>query len=268
MNYDIFLPVDFVTLVPSILTVLACPWLFFKYLQHGWKRVGFSMILLLTLSDFIYSLTVLATLFFPLTSLSTYYRFSFYFCSNFSIYWAASIAFLVYKTLISKDSLNLNKLFIQTLLIVLAVTLTFALIIYPSTMKDIKLVIPIFASLSGAVIFAVVFYVKSIKILRAQSEYEQASTTLYIKNLKYYCFAQFILYVPAMVYLWGMSGLLERLGRFHFTLTNYAEGLASLAGFVNAIIFLKQGNIKEYKDPAKDQLYADVTQDLSVSILS
>jgi hypothetical protein len=58
-----------------------------------------------------------------------------------------------------------------------------------------------------------------------------------------------------------MSGFLNFMDNsFHITVSVYAEGLASLAGFVNAIIFLKQGNVKEYKTP-KDQLSLDVTQD-------
>jgi len=105
---------------------------------------------------------------------------------------------------------------------------------------------------------------KSIKILRSQSEYEQESTKLYIKNLQYYCFAQFALYVPAMIFLWGMSGFLDSLdNKVHANLSIYAEGIASLAGFVNSIIFFKQGNIREYKAP-RDRLNLDITQDLTL----
>jgi len=110
-------------LLPSFLTVLTCPLLFYKYAQKGWKKTGFSMIFILILSDFLYSLIVLATYFFPYANLSRIYRFSFYFCASFSIYWASAIAFLVYKTLTSKDHINANKLFLKTLLIVFAVTL-------------------------------------------------------------------------------------------------------------------------------------------------
>ena len=134
----------------------------------------------------------------------------------------------------------------------------------PSGRKDITIIIAIYGPLLCAIIFSMIFYLKSIKVLREQSEYEQASTKLYVKNLQYYCFAQFVLYVPAMIYLWGLSGLLDILNSpTHYALSNYSEGIASLAGFVNSVIFLKQGSIKEYKTP-KDRLHLDVTQDLSL----
>ena len=123
MDSEFLLTFNLPLLIPSFLTVIACSWLFFKYCQGGWKRVGFSMIFILALSDFIYSLTVLSTIFFPLVNVSPYYRFNFFFCSNFSIYWAAAIAFLIYKTLFNKDLTNIKKLFTQTLLVVIAVTL-------------------------------------------------------------------------------------------------------------------------------------------------
>jgi len=123
MFSDALAPSNIPTLIPSLLTVITCPWLFFRYAQKGWRRVGFSMIFVLTLSDFLYSSTVLVTIFYPYIDMSPYYRLSFYFCSNFSIYWASAIAFLVYKTLISKDSLNIKKLFLQTLLAALTITI-------------------------------------------------------------------------------------------------------------------------------------------------
>ncbi len=123
MLSDVFAPSNIPCLIPSLLTVITCPWLFFRFAQKGWRRVGFSMIFVLTLSDFLYSSTVLATIFYPYVDMSSYYRLSFYFCSNFSIYWASAIAFLVYKTLKSKDTPNIKKLFIKTLLIALTISI-------------------------------------------------------------------------------------------------------------------------------------------------
>lgn len=127
---NVFLPINIPVLIPSVLTILACPWLFFKYAHQGWKRAGFSMIFILTLSDFLYSLTALTSVFLPYLEFSRYYRFGFYFCSYFSIYWASAIAFLIYKTLTSQDAINTNQLFIKTLLIVLTVTFTCAFLYF------------------------------------------------------------------------------------------------------------------------------------------
>lgn len=110
------------------------------------------------------------------------------------------------------------------------------------------------------------FYFKSIKFLRSQSDYDQSFINRYIKSLQLYCFAQFALYGPAIIYLLGMSGFLDGMtAPIHGIISIYAEGLASLAGFINTIIFLKQGNVKEYK-ASKDQLNLDMTQDLSLLV--
>lgn len=128
MFEDVFFPMNIPLLIPSVLTILACPWLFVKYANQGWKRAGFSMIFILTLSDFLYSLTVLTSVLFPYAVMSNYYRFGFYFGSYFSIYWASAIAFLVYKSLTSQNAINTKQLFIKTLLIVLTGTLACVLV--------------------------------------------------------------------------------------------------------------------------------------------
>lgn len=241
-------------LIPSFLTALTCPFLFFKYAQKGWKRTGFSMIFILILSDFLYSLIVLATYFFPYADFSHIYRFGFYFCSNFSIYWASAIAFLVYKTLTSKGSINANKLFLKTLLIVLAVTLICVDLMY-NRIKQIQFSSMLrYAPLLLGIFLSLIFYLKSIKFLKSQSEFQQGPITLYIKNLQYYCFTQLALYLPSIVFILGMSGIGEDDTTSKVAISVFSEGLASLAGFVNSLIFLKQGKVKEYQAPPQEQL--------------
>ncbi len=117
-----------------------------------------------------------------------------------------------------------------------------------------------------AILVSSVFYFKSIKFLRSQLDYEQSFINRYIRSLQFYCFAQFTFYGPALVFLLGMAGILEGTdSSTHANISMYTEGLACLAGFVNTIIFLKQGNVKEY-EASKDQLNLDVTQDLSLLV--
>jgi len=138
--------------------------------------------------------------------------------------------------------------------------------IYTRIVHNEVILIAIYAPLACVILISSVFYFKSIKFLRSQLDYEQAFINRYVKSLQLYCFAQFALYGPAIVYLLGMSGFLDFMrSPIHTTVSVYAEGLASLAGFVNAIIFLKQGNVKEYR-ASKDQLNLDVTQDLSLLV--
>ena len=126
----------------------------------------------------------------------------------------------------------------------------------PNKVKQVQIsTILLFALLLLGVFLALIFYLKSIIFLQAQSEFEQGPINHYIKSLRYYCFAQFAFHLPAIIYILGITGI----GDFDFsptktTISIYAEGLASLAGFFNSLMFLKQGKIREYKAPPKEQL--------------
>jgi len=214
------------------------------------------MIFLLVLSDFFYSLIVLASYYYPYMSMHLIYRFGFYFCSYFSIYWAFAIAFLVYKTLTGTNNIPIQRLFIRTLLVVVAFTLLCAYLMYGQIKKLQLSSILIHASLICGVLLALIFYLKSIRFLKSQSQFQQGPINLFIKNLQYYCLTQFVLYLPSIIFILTISGFIREFDEnsVEIPFSIFAEGLASLAGFVNSIIFLKQGNVKEYQTPANEQL--------------
>lgn len=92
------------SLISSILTCFACLWLFYKFCRLQQKNIGFSMIFILSISDFFLSILMIATTtihlgdnqYDILTHLS-------YFLIFFSIYWASAMAFLVFHSLKDQD---------------------------------------------------------------------------------------------------------------------------------------------------------------------
>ena len=123
-NWDSFV-VMLPVIIPAALTCLTCPYLFFKYFFHREKSLGFSMVFLLTLSDWIFSLAALMSAIIPDLRLSEVYRIGLYTGMFFSIFWAAAIAYLIYKSLITRD-FDPKKSFIRTfaLVLVLSISLT------------------------------------------------------------------------------------------------------------------------------------------------
>jgi len=106
-----------------------------------------------------------------------------------------------------------------------------------------------------------IFYWKSIKLLREQSEYEQKSTRSYVKNLQCYSIAHLLTYAPSVVYVLILSGyfaFFDISTNANYYITLITEGIASLAGFINSMIFLIQGPLKENLT-SKDLLNMDLS---------
>ena len=114
------------TLLPSGLTCISCLWLFFKFFFEKRKTIAFSLIFILALSDFIFSLTGIISHFFPLTILSQTYRIALFLTSHFSIFWVSAISFVVYKSLKERD-LNSKALVMKSVIGIFTISVIFAL---------------------------------------------------------------------------------------------------------------------------------------------
>ena len=110
--------------IPASLTCLTCPYLFIKYFLQKEKNMGFTMIFLLTLSDFIFSLAALSSSVYPYLPFGRLYRFSLCMGMYFSILWASAIAFLIYKSL-QLGNFSSKKTFFKTLALVIVLSLLF-----------------------------------------------------------------------------------------------------------------------------------------------
>jgi len=127
LNMIISLPDVFSNLLPGALTCLSCLWFFFKYFFQTNKNIGFSLIFVLTLSDFFFSLTVIISLFFPYSHLGGIYHVAIFISLQFSIFWASAMSYLVYKSLKNKD-FNTWKSFWTTIIVLLSLALAFAIL--------------------------------------------------------------------------------------------------------------------------------------------
>lgn len=107
--------------ITAFISCCACVWVFFRYLIQIKKTIGFSMILVLAISDFVYSINVIVNNLFPAWTLS-FYNPVFFFAIFFSIMWTSAISLLVYKSLANNSS-NMKKLFAKTLITVLSISL-------------------------------------------------------------------------------------------------------------------------------------------------
>lgn len=105
------------THLPVSLTVLSCLWLFFKYCKQTQKGTGFTLIVILTVSDLIFSLTSLGATIFPFVFMRYVYQTLFYTTTYFSVLWASAMAFIVYKSLKEKDFDSRTIIFKWTLMI-------------------------------------------------------------------------------------------------------------------------------------------------------
>jgi len=90
-------------IIPQSITGIACIWFFCRYLCQPQKSLGYVLVLILTLSDFIFSINILWFNFFtPQTinpTISMTFVLLYYASLDFSIFWASGIAFLVYRSL-------------------------------------------------------------------------------------------------------------------------------------------------------------------------
>ncbi len=90
-------------LIPASLSCLACFWIFYRYAIALRKSIGFTLILILAISDLLYSLSIIIfkTISLPITgralisiSFLTMY---------FAIIWASVMGYLVLKSLQPKE---------------------------------------------------------------------------------------------------------------------------------------------------------------------
>ena len=105
--------------ISASLTCLGCLWLFYKYCQLKHKNVGFSMIFILSVSDFILGILMLFSRLFYNTGPQLYFLDNvMYFLVFFSLYWASAMAFLVYRSLKDQDYTS-QRMITRTVILVL-----------------------------------------------------------------------------------------------------------------------------------------------------
>lgn len=114
----------FETFIPTGLTILSCIWLLVTYFRLQRKTVGMSMIMVLSLSDIVYAVTVLGGTLFPQFLVSKLYFILFFYSTYFSIFFASVMSLLVYQSLKNKN-FEPKKFFVISLFLVLMLSTVF-----------------------------------------------------------------------------------------------------------------------------------------------
>ncbi len=112
-------------------------------------------------------------------------------------------------------------------------------------------------------LLTIVFYEKSIKLLREQSEHEVLSTRIYVRTLRLYSVVQLLTYGPLILSLLIPSDQAKNIFvGFYEVLWNALESIANLSGLFTALIFASQFTATSHQ-PILDQIDNDLTQDLA-----
>jgi len=116
----------YLTVPATILTLFACIWIFLRYLRQKQKSIGFSMIMILSISDTILSVLLLHSEITHGYLGFTPYYIILYLTMYFSIFWASAISILVYKSLQERNFDSKGRL-AKVIMIVLFPSIAFGL---------------------------------------------------------------------------------------------------------------------------------------------
>jgi len=248
----------------SVCSCIACLWLFYRYIRQMKKSVGSLLIVILGLSDFLYSIDVLLVATSREMKVGDIYLFAYTssFSLCFSILWASAISFIVYKSISDRYS-NQRVCFIKTLVTMLIVALGFTLFQHLMRLSH-----PAFyRMLSGPLIISLIvtltLYQRSIDALKDANTYSLKSTRIYIRNLRYLSLAQLITYGPIVMlsfiqafWTWDLGLGLQRF------VENFVRCLASSSGIVSTVLFSLQGGFT-HQEPSFENSENDLTVDMT-----
>ncbi len=122
MDNDTNIPELLGTLVPATLTCLACIGLFGKYIKMKNQSLGFSVVIILCLSNFIFSTAIiLRKLGFSIVEDMIFLNI-FHTAMFFSIFWASTVSYLVYYSLTDEHFVS-KRIIVKTALVILPLSL-------------------------------------------------------------------------------------------------------------------------------------------------
>ncbi len=115
--------------IVSICSCIACLWLFYRFMRQMKKCIGSLLVVILGISDFLYSANVLLEENFHEIKIGQIYIFAYIhnFSICFSILWASAISWIVYKSLSDRYS-NQKVRFVSTVITILVVSFCFTLV--------------------------------------------------------------------------------------------------------------------------------------------
>ena len=115
------------SILPASLSCLASLWLFYRFFRSNSSNIGFSMVVILGLSDLIQCIVVLLDTIIPEMIYNKVVNGFFFLSTYFSIFWASAMAFLVYRSIKYVD-FNSKEAFVKTLVIVFVLSSCFTIV--------------------------------------------------------------------------------------------------------------------------------------------
>ena len=115
------LEILFYVIIPAGLTWIACLWLFYLYFKTKERTLGFLMIFVLGIADFLFSTAVIGEKLAQDPMVFKFFAYLFYGALYFSILWASAMSYVVFKSLSNQGS-NPENLFKKILGAVLIAT--------------------------------------------------------------------------------------------------------------------------------------------------
>ncbi len=115
-----------------------------------------------------------------------------------------------------------------------------------------------------SLIATLIFYQKSINILRDQSQFEHKSTSVYVRNLRYFSSVQLLTYGPLIVLTLIQQYFLLNIGvKYQYWIENSCTTLACSSGFLSVVVFACQGGLNNDEEFGRDNAAdLDLTSDI------
>lgn len=106
MNLDVY---------TTVLSILSCCWIIFKYFQQPKNNIGLLLIFVLAIADLVFACSILSL---RISEETNAHDLVIFFSMQFSVMWASAVSYIVYKSL-QDMTLKKMRLFQTTLGIVI-----------------------------------------------------------------------------------------------------------------------------------------------------
>jgi len=208
------------------------------------------MIIILSISDLLYNVIAeileVGGLFFS-PNLQLILGYTLAFAINFSTYWAASIAYLVYQS-ISLETRFIPEKYCKWSLLIISLSSLITILMNEFTWAQSQIVSNLIESipLLISVTITTIYYLKSITVLKKSPISLRTSKKLIIRNLYSYSLVQLLLVGPAVVF--------SSLDNSSINNFNVIAGvLLNLTGFANFMVYFFQRRSSLQKEEPKNE---------------
>jgi len=257
--------------IAFFLSTIACIYMFYCYRKLPYKNFGAQMIITLTVADFIFHFSYILFIQKYIPIIKPFANFITSSAFRFSMFWSSSIALILYKLLSRyENATKMSKYYKCCLFTVISLSLILSLIsLYcneltkPEDQTKKQLISGVSdSSFVISLLLTLIYYVKSIKILKRDDCLKTAASRQFIRTLYQYALVQFITIGPQLIYSYYTL----------FTNKSYPEigkatvVLFGLTGFANCMVYFfkrdgfgesTESSLEQHENSEGDSYYED-----------